>query len=306
MKRIFLFGMLIIPFMSCTNSMSGNKQNSSSEPKDSVTELSSATFPKPDHIVVVILENHSYSQLRGSAAAPYINSLINDSTSALFTASYAVAHPSQPNYIMLYSGNAQGVTNDEMPSGIPYTTPNLGRQLIDSGKTFITYSEDLPGVGYNGASSGAYARKHNPAANWMGTGKNQVSPNVNQPFSAFPSNDFSTLPTVCFVIPNLIHDMHDGTDPVRIKACDDWIATNLGKYIQWTKTNNSLFILTFDEDDFSVSNQILTVFTGQMVKGGKYSHKINHYSVLHTIEKLYGLPYLGDSSKNVPIANCWK
>jgi Phosphoesterase family. len=286
--------------------MSGNKQNDLSESQDSVTAMSLVTFPKPDHIVVVIVENHRYSQLIGSGSAPYINSLINDSASALFTESFAIAHPSQPNYIMLYSGNAQGVTDDLMPSNIPFTTPNLGRQLVDSGKTFITYSEGLPVIGYNGASSGWYARKHNPAANWMGTGKNQVSSTVNQPFTAFPSNDFSTLPTVSFIIPNLIHDMHDGTDPVRIKACDDWISTNLGRYVQWAKANNSLFILTFDEDDYSSTNQILTIFTGQMVKGGKYSHKINHYTVLHTIEKLCGLPYLGDSLRNAPIASCWK
>ena len=127
----------------------------------------------PDHVVVLILENHAYTQIIGSTAAPYINALAYDPSSALFTQSYAIEHPSQPNYLDFYSGCNQGITTDNLPTGTPYTTSNLGRQLLDAGKTFVTYSEGLPSVGYNGASSGTYARKHNPAANWMGTGTNQ-------------------------------------------------------------------------------------------------------------------------------------
>src|ERR1043166_2724043 len=133
-----------------------------------------SSTPTPDHVVLVILENHHYNQIIGSASAPYINSLANDSFSALFTHSFAIEHPSQPNYIDLFSGGNQGVTNDFVPANIPFSTPNLARQLLDAGKTFVTYSEDLPSQGYNGGSSGAYARKHNPVANWMGTGKNPV------------------------------------------------------------------------------------------------------------------------------------
>jgi acid phosphatase len=259
----------------------------------------------PGHIVIAILESHGYSQLIGSSSAPYINNLANDTSSALFTESYAITHPSQPNYLVLYSGSTQGVTDNNVPSGNPFTTANLGRQLIDSGKTFITYSEDLPEVGYNGATSDAYARKHNPVTNWMGSGINQVSPTTNQPFSAFPTDNFSLLPTVCYVVPNLKNDMHNGTDPSRIRTGDKWIYYNLDSYIQWAKTNNSLFILTFDEEGNTTENHIITIFTGQMVQSGQYSAKINHYSVLHTIEKMYGLPYIDDSLALTPITYCW-
>ena len=268
--------------------------------------MSQAALPVPDHIVIAVLENHGFSQIIGSPAAPFINSLANDTSSALFTDSHAIVYPSQPNYLILYSGSAQGVTNDEVPPGNPFTTPNLGRQLIDAGKTFITYSEDLPEAGYNGVTSGNYARKHNPVANWMGTGKNQVPSTTNQPFTAFPSDDFTLLPTVCFVVPNLDNDMHNGSDPARITTGDEWISNNLGSYIQWAKTNNSLFILTFDEDNRTSGNHILTVFTGQNIKAGSYSNRIDHYSVLNTIENMYGLPYLGDSATHTIISDCWK
>lgn len=267
--------------------------------------LSQTILPKPDHTVILILENHSFNQIIGSSAAPYINSLAYDTASVLFTASYAVAHPSQPNYLVLYSGSTQGVTDDAIPSGNPFTTPNLGSQLITAGKTFVTYSEDLPAEGFNGETSGYYARRHNPVTNWMGNGVNQVPGATNQPFTAFPT-DFTLLPTVCFVVPNVQNDMHNGTNSVAITTGDNWVSANMNSYIQWAKKNNSLFILTFDENDNSGSNQVLTILTGQNIVPGIFTTGINHYSILHTIEKMYEVPLIGDSVNNPPIDLSWK
>jgi len=259
------------------------------------------SMPKPDHIVIVIDENHSYSQIIGSDSAPYINSLVSDSFSANFINSYGITYSSQPNYLDLFSGSNQGVIHDDHPGNEPFTTPNLGRQLIDAGRSFVSYSESLPVVGYNGDTAGAYARKHNPAANWMGSGTNQIPPATNQPFTAFPA-DYTKLPTVSFVIPDLDNDMHDGT----ISMGDSWLKNNLDKYIQWAKTHNSLFILTFDEDDKKNNNHIVTIFCGSMVKGGQYSVRINHYNVLRTIENMYGLPYAGNAANAATITGWWR
>jgi hypothetical protein len=59
-----------------------------------------AQVPAPAHVVVVIEENHGYSEIIGSSQAPYINTLATQG--ALFTKSYALTHPSQPNYLGLY------------------------------------------------------------------------------------------------------------------------------------------------------------------------------------------------------------
>jgi hypothetical protein len=264
-------------------------------------ESSITTLPKPDHVVIAVEENHGYSQIIGSSSAPYINALSRNSYAANFTKSYAITHPSQPNYLDLYSGSNQGVTNDNDPSNDPFTTANLGRQLINAAKSYSTYSETLPYSGYNGDIYGAYARKHNPGANWMGKGINQISPSTNQPFTAFPT-DYTKLPTVSIVVPNQNNDMHDGS----ISTGDSWLKNNLDKYIEWTKTHNSLFILTFDEDDRKYNNHIVTIFFGSMVKNGQYSNQINHYNVLSTIEDMYGLPYAGNASSVKAITNCWK
>src|SRR6266496_1039500 len=292
---------------------SGGTTSAFSSSATFTTLATGSSVPTPDHIVILILENHAYSQIIGSSAAPHINALANDPNSALFTQSFAIEHPSQPNYLDLYSGSNQGVTDDNVPLGTTITscggtgafiTDNLGKQLINTGLSWATYSEDLPCVGFEGATSNAYARKHNPAANWQGPGINQIPSTANQPFSAFPS-DFTQLPTVCYVVPNQNNDMHNGTDPSRITIADNWMYNNLNDYIQWAKTHNSLFILTFDEDNGSQGNQIPTIFTGPMVAGGKYSEHIDHFDVLRTIEDMYGLPYAGKASSATTITDCW-
>jgi hypothetical protein len=247
--------------------------------------------PRPDHVVIVIEENHSYSEIIGSSAAPYINSLA--AQGALFTQSYAITHPSQPNYLDLFSGFNQGVTNDSCPHY--FTTANLGLYLLNASLTFAGYSEDLPSVGSTVCTSGAYARKHAPWVNFT-----NIPTTTNLPYSYFPS-DYTTLPTVSFVIPNLNDDMHDGT----IQQGDSWLQQHLDGYVQWAMTHNSLFIMTFDEDDGSQGNRIATIFVGQMVVPGQYSELINHFNLLRTLEDMYDLPYAGVSGNYQPITDVW-
>ena len=253
--------------------------------------------PRPDHVVIVVEENHSYNEIIGSSSAPYINSLAQQG--AVFTQSFAIEHPSEPNYLDLFSGSNQGVTNDNCP--FSFSTPNLGAELISAGLTFGGFSEDMPSVGYTGCTYLNYARKHNPWVNFN-TAPNAVPSADNMPFAGYwPSTNFASLPTVSFVIPNLANDMHDGT----VKTGDTWLQNNIDSYVQWAKTHNSLLIITFDEDDSSQSNQIATVFVGPMVAAGQYSEHINHYNVLRTVEDMYGLSYAGASATATPITDCW-
>jgi len=250
------------------------------------------TLPLPAHIVVVMEENHAYSQNIGSPDAPYINGLAAQGAS--FTDSHAITHPSQPNYLALFSGSTQGVTSDACPH--TFSTANLGSELIAANLTFTGFSEGLPATGSEVCTSGEYYRKHVPWTNFS-----DLASSVNQPFTAFPT-DFSQLPAVSWVIPDLVHDMHSGT----IQAADGWLQTNLAAYAAWAQNNNSLLIITWDENDDAPGNQIPTIFVGQMVKPGQYSEAINHYSVLRTIEAMYGLSYLGKSASVKTITDVWQ
>src|SRR5471030_2066406 len=92
-------------------------------------------IPRYDHIIIVMEENHGFNELIGSTNAPYINELAQQG--ALFTQSHGISHPSQPNYLALYAGSMQGITNDACLQNItPYTTPNLGASLISHGFSF--------------------------------------------------------------------------------------------------------------------------------------------------------------------------
>lgn len=261
--------------------------------------------PQFNKIVLVIGENTKASSVLGNTTdAPYINSLATNGV-ALYQ-SYAIEHPSQPNYLDLFSGSNQGVTDDNLPAS-HFTTANLARELINAGKSYINYSEDLPGVGYDGSSSGLYVRKHNAVANWMGAGTNQVPTTTNQPFTAFPT-DFSLLPDVSYVIPNLCSDGHDVCAPYsnRTKQYDAWVQSHLDTYKQWCINNNSLLIVTYDEDDFTSTNRIATVFYGAHTQVGTYNQTVNHFNVLRTIEQAKGLTvHAGAAATATAIDFCW-
>lgn len=262
--------------------------------------------PKPDHVVIVVLENTSYGAVLNANSAPYIKSLASDPANALFTNSFGLTHPSQPNYLMMFSGGSQGVSDDNLPKNLPFTAPNLASELIAHKYTFAGYAEQLPSEGSTVEYYGTYARKHSPWVNWQGGTTNGVPTSCNKPFSAFPS-DYSQLPTISYVIPTLDHDMHDpaGTS-TAISNGDNWVKTHLDAYAQWAKTHNSLLIVTWDEDDNNQNNQITTIFIGQDVKGGKYNQKITHYNVLRTLEEMYGLNYVGNSSTASNVGDVWK
>ena len=250
-----------------------------------------SSVPRPDHVVVVVEENHSDQGIIGNSKAPYINSLA--SSGANMTSFFAETHPSEPNYLAMYSGDTQGVTDDSCPH--TFSTANLGGELLAAGLGFVGYSEDLPSVGYTGCSSGGYVRKHNPWVNFT-----DVPAAANQPFSAFPT-DYSKLPDVSFVVPNLDNDMHDGS----IAQGDQWLQDNIGGYADWARTHNSLLVVTFDEDDHSQNNQIPTIFVGQSVANGSYGEQVNHYNLLRTLADAYGINPMGASASAAPITDIW-
>lgn len=256
--------------------------------------------PNWDHIVIVVEENHTYSSVAGS---PYFASLISGGLN--FTQSFGVAHPSEPNYFALFSGSTQGISNDAV---YWYHSANLYTQLVAAGATFKGYSESLPSVGFTGASSGAYARKHSPWVSWQTDATSNPSGNVpgtiHRPFTEWQNTTafYAALPKVTFVIPNLNDDMHDGT----IGTADTWLRSHLDGYAQWAKSNNSLLIVTTDEDDGSAGNHIYTVAYGaHITPGSTYTAKINHYDVLGLIQDACGVPRLAGSVGKPSITSPW-
>jgi hypothetical protein len=236
--------------------------------------VAAALLATYDHVVLVIEENHTESEIVGCACAPFINNTLI-AGGALMTNYTAITHPSEPNYFALYAGDTFGVTDD-----LNHTEadPTLATILQAAARSFTGYIET------------ASPRKHNPWESFPeGT-------SVEKDFSLFPS-DFTTLPTVAFVIPDLNDDMHDGT----IQQGDTWLQNNISAYATWAKTHNSLLITTWDEDDSSGTNKVATIFNGARVIQGSFATAANHYNLLSTIAKAAGVKGPRNAGTAAPI-----
>jgi hypothetical protein len=81
-------------------------------------------MPHLDHVWVIMMENHGYSQVVNNPNLPFTNSMIGLANSA--TNYFAVAHPSLTNYLEVVGGSNFGVHSDNYPDWHNfYCTPNL-------------------------------------------------------------------------------------------------------------------------------------------------------------------------------------
>ncbi|WP_433859133.1 alkaline phosphatase family protein [Streptomyces kronopolitis] len=249
-----------------------------------------SALPSYDHVVVVVFENKQYGEIIGNGDAPYLNELAR--TGADLTGMKALTHPSQPNYFNLFSGATQGITGDGCYTARSMTAPNLAQELIAAGKTFASYNEGLPAQGSTTCSDGRYAQRHSP---WFAF--RNVPLDTGKTFAQFPRDDFSTLPTVSFVIPDMCNDMHD----CAVGSGDTWLKNNLAGYARWAEDHNSLLMVTWDEDNYLGSNRIATVFHGAHLTRGGLGGDYNHYSLLRTLEDMYGTGHAGNAATATPV-----
>lgn len=270
---------------------------------------------RPDHIVVVVEEDRASAAL-GDPNMPYFNQLAQ--SGLVYSNSHGISHPSVPNYLALYSGSTQGVT-DNWP-GYNFSGPNLAKSLFSAGLSFGGYAESLPSAGSQVQYApdptvdpdhhpDIYFRAYNPMAMFSDVGVGKTSADVNKPFSLFPT-DFSTLPTVSYVIPDMLHNTHGSNespyttnssdyDALRHNA-DAWLKAKLDAYLQWAKAHNSILVVTQDEESY-VNHPFATVTTiingdPRLVVPGVDPTPVNHFNVLRTIEDMYGLSPLGNTA----------
>src|SRR5690349_3781361 len=83
--------------------------------------VSRSAPPRYDHVVIVMEENRTPGQIIGDGVnAPYLTSLAAGGVQ--LGSMFAIIHPSQPNYLELFSGANQGVDDDNLPPNFS-TTP---------------------------------------------------------------------------------------------------------------------------------------------------------------------------------------
>jgi len=241
-------------------------------------------LPRPSHIIMVWFENKGYDLIIGNPQAPYINSLIPKAS--LMANTYAVTHPSYPNYIAFFAGSQLGVTSNTCISGKPFEYPNIYSALDTQKIKFAWYSESMPYQGYSECSAYPYVKKHNPITIFK-----NVPDSANKTLTQFDWQDTSTenmakLEAVVCITPNMLNDMHDGS----IQAGDTWLKKNMGKLIEYCRRTNSIFMIFYDESETTTdSNRIPVMVIGRDVKANyKSVNKYDHYSWTRTICSMYG------------------
>jgi acid phosphatase len=258
-----------------------------------VPARTTVSVPAFRHVYLIVLENKNESEVVTSADAPYFDSLID--RFGLATNYQGIAHPSQPNYLVLFSGSTHDVLDDDVHDVM---AGSLADQLEAAGKTWRVFAENYPGEGcFAGASSsdgpdgaGLYVRKHNPAISFSSiNGSADRCRNI-QPLGSFDPAvaDFE------MIVPNMCHVMHD----CPVADGDAWLRAFVPKILDsaaWA--DGGVLFITFDEgSDRSATNRVATLIAAPDVAAGTTSDTAHsHYSLLRTIEAGLGVPCLADA-----------
>lgn len=239
--------------------------------------------PRParyDHVVWIVMENKSYSDVMRSPSAPYLRAL--GAACGVATRFRGETHPSLPNYLAMTSGSTHGVRDDGPPSQHPLRGPSIFSQL---GSDWRALQESMPRACYRGNTL-RYAVKHNPAAYFRNLARSCASRDV----ALRGTPDLSAHFT--FITPNRCHDTHD----CGIGTGDRFLARLVSRIVatsEYRAGRTALFV-TYDEDDGSSGNHIPTIVVSPQTRAGTRSAaRFNHYSLLRTTEEMLGLGRLG-------------
>jgi acid phosphatase len=250
------------------------------------------------HVYLIVLENHSYDDIVGSDDTPFLGSLAE--RFGLASRYEAVAHPSQPNYLALFSGSTQGVDDNEIHD---LRARNLGDLLERAGRTWRVYAENVPPTCFQGAEAsdgpdgrGTYARKHEPAISFTDISADAERCANITPLSSFDpaAADFE------LIIPNLCHDMHDCSRRIG----DDWLRSFVPRITtsaSWR--DGGVLFITFDESDEESDQRVATfVISPRTPPGFRSDTAHTHYSLLRTIEATWDLGCLAEECHSSTMA----
>jgi hypothetical protein len=248
------------------------------------------------HVVMIVMENAEYGEVIGSIAAPYVNALAR--RYALATQSFAITHPSLPNYLALTGGSTQGVSSDCTDCQV--SAANIVDQLEAARISWGAYLEDVPSPCFRGAGAGGYAKKHNPLIYYTDIASSPARCAKLVGFGRLAADLRSgRLPTYAWISPNLCDDGHD----CGVAAGDRFLARTVPALLRELGPHGFLAI-TWDEGvsdrgccGVARGGQIATILAGPDVRSGaRQRAPVDHYGLLATIEQALGLPPLAGAA----------
>ena len=249
------------------------------------------------HVVTIVMENKESSDVIGNPAAPYENTL--ERRYGLATQSYAITHPSLPNYLALTSGSTHGVTSD--CTDCHFGARNIVDQLEAARISWRAYLEAVPGRCFTGSGAGGYAKKHNPFIYYDDIANSPRRCRNLAGFAALTADlRRGALPTYAWVSPNLCDDTHD----CAVGTGDRFLARLVPALLREIGPRGFV-VITWDEGSSgagccggaAAGGRIATIVAGPQVRrGARATAPVDHYGVLGTIEDALGLPPLGGAA----------
>jgi hypothetical protein len=257
-----------------------------------------AALPKPStsHVVIIIMENAEYDEVIGSSQAPYVNALAR--RYGLATQSYAITHPSLPNYLALTSGSTHGVSSDCTDCHVGAT--NIVDQLEAAHVSWGAYLEDVPSPCFRGSGAGGYAKKHNPFIYYDDVARSPPRCRRLVGFGRLSADLRSgRLPTYAWITPNLCDDGHD----CGVGGGDRFLARSVPAILRELGPHG-LLLITWDEGNsergccgVARGGHVATIVAGPDVRpGARDQRAVDHYGVLGSVEQALGLPPLGGAA----------
>jgi hypothetical protein len=270
----------------------------------------SGVLPAVKTVFVIVLENHNWVDIKGNAAAPYLNgTLLTQGAHAEAYFNPSGNHPSEPNYIWLEAGSNMGLTTDIDPSAshsVPVGNDHLTAQLERAGKSWRSYQEGITAGTCPTQSHGFYAAKHDPMVFFQDVSGSP--PSASNAACAANIRPVSELETDLasdneadynFIVPNLCNDEHgaSGCGGNLIKASDDWLANIVPKILasEAYKDAGALFI-TWDESEHGDNPIGMIALSPFAVPGHVSNVHYTHSSTLRTVEEIFALPKLRDAA----------
>jgi hypothetical protein len=267
-------------------------------------------------VFVILMENHNWSQLAGSSAAPYLNgTLLPKAAHATRYYNPPGLHPSLPNYLWLEGGQAFGVTDDGSPATHPLASHAHLAALLDAAHvSWRAYEEDISGTVCPLTGVRSYAPRHNPFVYFTdetGGGRaddpgciahNRPLPELTADLAA------GSVARYNFITPNLCHDMHDSCAPTSspIRQGDDFLAEWVPRIeASPSFADGGVLFITWDEAA-SGDGPIGMIVLGAATRGGGYAGSVRytHSSLLRTLEIIFDVgPYLGDAANAADLSD---
>ena len=254
------------------------------------------------HVALVVMENKERGDVVGSPGAPYLTGL--GRRYAAPNRSFAIRHPSLPNYLALVGGRTFGITDD--CTGCHVTGFNLADQLERHGYSWKAYMQGMPHRCYRGAEAGSYAKKHDPFMYFKKIADDPVRCRRVVRYRRLRDDlRASRLPDFVWVTPDLCRDTHD----CSVRTGDRFLA-NLVPALLREVGPHGFVIVTYDEGQsdsgccgYAHGGHVATVVAGPDVRRGATGPgPYTHYSVLRTIEDAFGLPHLGRAGDTASLA----